>query len=49
MEERYKLTDKGKNILKKYLNNLEPTKCRPDFIERLNERIKQIDKGESNG
>ena len=41
-EQRYKLTHKGKNILK----NLKPTKCRPDFMDKLNERIKRIDRGE---
>ena len=41
-DKRYRLTDKGKNILK----NLIPTKCRPDFMDKLNERIKQINKGE---
>ena len=40
--ERYRLTHKGKNILK----NLKPTKCRPDFMDKLNERIDKIDKGE---
>tara|TARA_R100000808_G_scaffold11947_1_gene30200 strand:- start:5344 stop:5478 length:135 start_codon:yes stop_codon:yes gene_type:complete len=39
---RYRLTEKGKNILK----DLKPTKCKPGFIDRLNERIKRIDRGE---
>ena len=41
-KERYRLTDKGKNILK----NLKPTKCRPGFMDRLNKRIDRIDRGE---
>ena len=41
-KERYRLTDKGKKILK----NLKPTKCRPDFMDRLNERIDWIERGE---
>ena len=41
-KERYRLTDKGKNILK----NLKPTKCKPGFTDRLNERIDRIERGE---
>ena len=41
-KERYRLTDKGKNILK----NLKPTKCKPDFMYKLNERIDRIERGE---
>ena len=41
-KERYRLTDKGKNILK----NLKTTKCRPGFMDRLNKRIDRIDRGE---
>ena len=40
-DKHYKLTDKGKNILKQ----LKPTKCKPGFVGRLNKRIEDIDKG----
>ena len=42
----YQLTDKGRNIIKKYLKELEPTKCSSGFMDKLNERIKKLDKGE---
>ena len=42
----YQLTDKGRDMIKRYLKELEPTKCSPGFMDKLNERIKQIDKGE---
>ena len=43
-EERYKLTEEGKEAVKKALKSLPPTKTSPGFTKRLNRRIHKYER-----